>query len=239
MDENIKEVSSQNVIKSGKKIEIIIEKIPLFLGLLSFLLVFILVIKQKMLNHNLVELQEKIERLDERQKNTYLKLTDVDETLKNEAIPTINPDIYTCDYWKDKVFDETEFGSPAGTLIVTGSIVKKEGIKYFTENEKITRVYLSVSEPKENPQKLFYETYLSMVAGGNTINDNDGPKLLFKLGMLENSHFIPGLSMSSDLNNKIMSLIDKNETIKLKLTIGIPQGRSGGDGESFACTISE
>jgi hypothetical protein len=117
--------------------------------------------------------------------------------------------------------------------------VKREKDKPFSENEKITNVYLVVSEQKENPQKLFYEYYRGLVEGKNYINDMENQKVLFRIGMLENSKFIPGLGISDSLKNKIMSLIDKNEMIKLKLTINIPPGRSASDGESFACSALE
>ena len=239
MDTNINDINYQNVInREERKTNTKIGIIPLVLGLgllLSLFMVSILVKERKKLNFYIGDLQKQIEQLkEERDKNSNLVniQSKVEET---KAVPTINSAIYTCDYWKDKVFDDTEFGSPAGTLIVSGSIVKKDGIKYFSEDEKITRVYLVVSEQKENPQKLFYEYYRGLVERKNSINDMEDQKVLFKIGMLENSKLIPGLSMSDDLINKIMSLIDKNEIIKLKLTINIPPGRSGGDAESFAC----
>lgn len=243
MDTNINDINSQNVINGEeKKINKRIGIIPLVLVLgllLSLLMVSILVKERKKLNFRIDALKNQIEQL-RKEMDKNLNIVDIQPELKEvETIPMTSPDIYSCGYWEDKVFDKTEFSEPAGTLTVIGSIVKREKDKPFSENEKITNVYLVVSEQKENPQKLFYEYYRGLVERKNSINDMEGQKLLFRIGMLENSKFIPGLALSDNLKNKIMPLIDKNEIIKLKLTIDIPPGRSGFDGESYACSALE
>lgn len=243
MDTNINDINTQNVInREEKKINKKIGIIPLVLGLgllVNLFLVVILIKERKNMNFYITDLQKQIKQSKEEMDNV-LKLTNIQSKVENiEVEPTINQEIYSCDYWKNKVFDETQFNYPAGSLIVNGSIVKKDGIKYFSEDEKITRVYLVVSEQKENPQNLFYEYYREIVEKGNIVNIMEGQKILFKIGMIENSKFIPGLAMPDDLKNKIMSLIDKNETINLKITIAIPQGRSASDGESLACGVLE
>lgn len=229
--------------KTDKQIldnKIIIIILILILGILLCLwLLGLNIEKQKQLNQKITDLQQQIETF-EKQKIIRVVPTKISEERKNiEAKPTTDLAIFTCDYWKDKNYENNEFNSPAGTLTVSGTIIKKIEDKVFTEGEKVTKIYLVISEPKEYPQKSFYEYYLKLVEKQNSINDKEDQKLLFNLGTLEESNLVSDSNISNNLKNKIISLVDRNEFIRLKLTISIPQGRTVTDIFSFACNISE
>lgn len=240
---SINEIELQNENKTDKQIldnKIILIILILFLGILFCLwLLGLNIEKQKQLDKKIIYLQEQIERSKKQKINSVTSNKISEETENINASPTIDPEIFTCDYWKDKNYDNNEFDSPAGTLTVSGTIIKKIEDKVFAEDEKVTKIYLVVSEPKEYPQKSFYENYRKLVEKHNSINDMEGQKLLFNLGILEDSELVSSSDISNELKNRIISLIDKNETVNLVLTIPAEAGHSVGDDFSFACAISE
>lgn len=238
------EINSQNLTSDvqEKNTKIKVGIIPLVLGLgllVSLFLVVILIKERKNLNFYVADLQKQIEQLKkEKDKNSnFINIQPKIEEV--EATPTINQEIYTCDYWKNKKYDNNEFYSPAGTITVNGLIVKRVRDKSWVEGEKVTKIYLAVSKSEDNTQKLFYETYRNLVVRQNSVNETDGQLLLFNLGTLEDSKLVSDSNITNDLKNKIISIIDKNESIRLKITIPIQYGTSVTETFSFACQISE
>lgn len=246
METNINDINSQNVInKLENQTNTKIGIIPLVLGLgllVSLLMVSILVKERKGFNISIANLQKQVQQLQKEIDKSSNSINIQPESEAVEADPTTNPAIYTCDYWRDKVYDDYKlpyYDFPSGTLTISGSIIKKVEDEVFAEEEKVTKIYLAVPEQKENPQKLFYKKYKELVEKQNLINDIEGQKLLFNLGILENSKLISTAKISDNLKKKIISLIDKNENIDLKLTTSIGEGRSVDDTFSFACEVSE
>ncbi len=156
---------------------------------------------------------------------------------------TNNPSVTTCDFWKERtyenVYTDIEGNDAAGTVSITGRIVQLVEDASWVEDKKITKVYLVFSHPTSASQQVFYDHYMAIVQGGNGVNRFNGQQLLFKLGTKEGSGLATSADISNELGNRLISLIDKTDTIELKLTMPIYGGRGVGDTFSFACEVSE
>lgn len=157
-----------------------------------------------------------------------------------------NPEVSSCDFWKGKDYQEANSYSSlasakdkAGSLIVKGQILQRIEDASFEEDKKVTKVYLVFYKPVNEAQQLFYNYYSSNAANGNGINRIDDQKLLFRLGVIKDSKLITTANISDELNKRIVSLIDTNNDIQLKLIIPVYYGGGAGDDFSFACDISE
>jgi len=203
--------------------------------------------KQNQLNNQISELQIQIDLLKKQnetaQSSSVIKQ---DQTNNADSIPYFTNDIAvtSCDFWKDRTYGKvyTDIGDrndAAGTLTIKGRITQRIENASWEEGKKVTKVYLVFSDPVNSSQQVFYDHYLEMAQGGNSINRADGQQLLFRLGIKENLELITSADISSELKNRILSFIDKTDTMQLKLTIPIYEGRAVGDDFSFACLISE
>jgi hypothetical protein len=165
----------------------------------------------------------------------------------NSSTPSIdNSEVSSCDFWKDKDYQESNSNNSmvsvkdkAGSLIVQGQILQRIEDASFEEDKKVTKAYLVFYNPVNEAQQLFYNYYSANVANGNGINRVDDQKLLFRLGIIKDSKLITTANISDELKNRIVSLIDTDNTIQLKLIIPIYNGGGVGDDFSFACDISE
>lgn len=202
--------------------------------------------KQNQLNNQVSELQSQIDLLKKQNETTQLpSAIEQDQTNNTDSVPsfTDNTAVTSCDFWKDrtygKVYTNVEGNDAAGTLAIKGRIIQRVEDASWEEGKKVTKVYLVFSDPVNTSQQVFYDRYLKMAQGGNSINRAEGQQLLFRLGIKENSELATSVDISDELKNRVMSFIDKADTIQLKLTIPIYRGRSAGDEFSFACLISE
>ena len=157
-----------------------------------------------------------------------------------------NPEVSSCDFWKDKDYQEVNSNNSmvsvkdkAGSLIVKGQILQRIEDASFEEGKKVTKVYLVFYNPVNEAQQLFYNYYSANVANGNGINRVDDQKLLFRLGIIKDSKLMTTANISDELENRIVSLIETDNAIQLKLIIPIYNGGGAGDDFSFACDISE
>jgi outer membrane murein-binding lipoprotein Lpp len=202
--------------------------------------------KQDQLNNKISELQSQIDLLKKQNEKTQTPLAvEQDQTNNTDSVSsfTNNSAVTSCDFWKDrtygKVYTDVEGSDAAGTLVIKGRIIQRVEDAAWEEGKKVTKVYLVFSDPVNTSQQVFYDRYLKMAQGGNSINRAEGQQLLFRIGIKENSEIITSADISNELKNRIMSFTDKADTIQLKLTIPIYGGRSVSDGFSFACLISE
>lgn len=151
-----------------------------------------------------------------------------------------------CNFWKYKKFDKvdpysvkTSAREVAGSLVLKGHIVQRVEDASFSDNgEKVTKVYLVFDNPVSDEQKIYYDHYLALTKI-NGINSIDGQKLLFRLGIIKDSKLTTSADISEELKNRIVSSIDKDNLVQLKLVIPIYPGGGVGDNFSFACDISE
>lgn len=158
---------------------------------------------------------------------------------------TNNPAIKTCDFWKNKTYGKVhtdiEGDDAAGTLEIQGRILSRvENAAYDSDTEgKVTQVYLTFSEPTNDSQQIFYDHYMATARPNNSINETDGEQLLFRLGLKENFDLTTSADISDSLRKRLVSLIDKTDSVRLKITIPIYPGMGVGDDFSYACDISE
>ncbi len=153
-----------------------------------------------------------------------------------------NSSVTSCEFWKDKIFSnvETMYGEDlAGTAIIKGFIKEQVQNAAWAEGEKVTIVYLVLSEPLGSQEQLFYDHYFKMAKRGNAINRVNQDQLYIRLGAKEDDQLITTADISIETKDRILSLIDTTNTIQLNLTIPIYPGSSVGDSSSFACFISE
>ena len=151
-----------------------------------------------------------------------------------------------CNFWKDKKFGKVDSyeikTSPkdaAGSLVLKGRVVQRVKDAAFSDNgEQVTQVYLVFDNPINDEQKIYYDHY-SELAGRNGVNTVDNQKLFFSLGVIENSELKTSANISEKIKNHIVSSIDKDNLVQLKLTIPIYRGTGVTDYFSFACDISE
>lgn len=202
--------------------------------------------KQTQLNNQISALQNQVEELKKQNEVTQPPSTiKQDQTNNADSIPsfTNNPAVTSCAFWKDrtygKVYTDVEGNDAAGSLEIKGRIVQRAEDASWEEGKKVTKVYLVFSDPINTSQQIFYDRYLEMAQGGNSINRADGQQLLFRLGIKENSVLTASANISDKLKDRIISLADKTDTIQLTLTIPVYGGRGVGDEFSFACDISE
>lgn len=78
--------------------------------------------------------------------------------------------------------------------------------------------------------------FLDMVESGNSINDKDGDKLAFYMGVIEDGNW-EVLARHSDSEEKVMSAIESGEEISLKLTLDFGVDKGVTEKFSFACEI--
>lgn len=202
--------------------------------------------EKKLLDKQITDLRNQVEILQEKERTNSFSISTVsDKSLNND--PTYNyidnPEITTCDFWKDKTYGKVstdiERNTTAGTLSVKGTVIQRIEDAAWAESKKVTKVYFVFSSPTNDTQQIFYDNYVGLVNAGNSVNDLEGKQLLFNIGSRVNSNLISDSYVSDELKSRIVSAIDKSEIINLKLTIPIYGGRSVDDNFSYACEIAE
>lgn len=202
--------------------------------------------EKKSLDKQITDLRSQVEILKEKERANSFSISTMSDTSVNSG-PTYkyedSPEITTCDFWKDKTYGKVqtdiERNTTAGTLSVKGTVIQRIEDAAWAENKKVTKVYFVFSSPSNSSQQIFYDKYVGLVNAGNSVNDLDGEQLLFNIGSRVNSNLISDSYVSDELKNRIVSAIDKDEIMNLKLTIPIYGGTSVGDNFSFACEIAE
>ncbi|MFA5000061.1 MAG: hypothetical protein WC545_01750 [Patescibacteria group bacterium] len=164
----------------------------------------------------------------------------VQELTSIGLFPSIDsPILTTCAFWKNIIYSPINTNDAAGTLEIEGQILERIGNATWDEEKQVTRVYLLLSDPVNDQQKKFYDHYMAMAQDGNGINKTDNQQLLFRLGIKENTTLTTSANISNELRSRLISLIGKNDVIKLKVTIPYYPGGGVGEKFSFACDISE
>lgn len=154
------------------------------------------------------------------------------QTLSNEA---------TCEEDPSYTIVEEDFTeeSRAGEAEVAGDITT-DSFDLF--GEQYMGVYLAVNEDEvSGTSEEFYNHYLSLAEGGNTINTITGDNtLLFKLGLLDDGDSVSTTSNISELARvEIESRLAGQEEGEISLALQIPDyiGSEPPANFSFACSM--
>jgi hypothetical protein len=128
-----------------------------------------------------------------------------------------------------------EFGS-AGVVSFSGNIVARD-FSFF--NDRFSAVYIIIpSFEVETPQAEFYSYFSNMFDFGNPINDKEGQKLLFKLGLLKDGRISSTANISPLAEAMILAALVSNNDAVLKIEIPIYVGAGAPENFSFACAVS-
>lgn len=155
--------------------------------------------------------------------------------------PTELPEVYSCDYWRNKDFgkyNDPQFGIDyAGAVTIEAKVRRMVSPAAWEENKNVTAVFLEIVPQIKEPQKTFYEIYRSLIREGNTINQSENNLLLFKVGILEMENISSTATIMESMYTRLLQATHSGATIIANLVIPIHLGAEAPENFSFACSI--
>lgn len=132
-------------------------------------------------------------------------------------------------------FKYDKFGNAHGQFTFTGTIETSEEPTPWAFDDNITSTFVRmIVNESDSPEAEQY--FLDMVEGGNSVNDKDGDKLAFYMGVIEDGKW-EVFARHSDSEKKVMSAIESGEELSLKFTLGFSADKGATEKFSFACEI--
>ena len=150
-----------------------------------------------------------------------------------QALPQ-SDDIYSCDFWKDKIFATTDFGASAGMVDLRGIV---HSVQTTIWDENVTRVYFEISPPQEESARTFYQYFLDMIREGNSVNTQESDVLQFTLGVLENEKIESSAYISDATQYRLQTALAYALPVSLRFVVPLYLGAGAPTDFSFACSI--